>query len=531
MEMNRRTPFRKVVIWSHALLFVALIATLAEHIVTLARPLTYQHSWGAAGAMVEARSFRNEGILELRVVPMMNNPPFGLHPEAYVHWPPGDAIALTFWTSAFGESESSMHAYALLLYLVEATLLYSLVLLLMGPLAASIGTLAWLTFPVSLKYSHVLLNETTGIPFFLISAAALFLATERPHRRPLWVGIGTAATVLGTLGTWQGAFLPIGFIAASFWSRNSEHRKIAWRYLYFALGTVAAILVWYAVSYPSLFLDTLHTLTYRMGLSGSYSSNALHNDPSISQHLSIYTRIRLETGHLLRMVGGFGLTALVCACSTEVEHWREPMTRGPWVTIFVGLTISALLWYVTFSNHSAIHEFVFILLAPAASIAVAWCAIEALRVLGTDSIRGALLAVVGPTLLLIPLLQHLNRSVEFGHSDASVIPFLKPRPEIMQPDEFVQFGYSIREQTSKEAVVISPEAHLVPMYYSSRHIIGGVKTESELNTILPAIRREFPGNPVYLALFSKDADLFRGVLAAHSPKYSGGQPIVVRISQ
>jgi hypothetical protein len=182
-----------VVAWWSCLLFAAVVLTIVQHALTLPRPFTYPHAWGAAAAVVDARAFRLSGIAALKAVPMHNNPPYGVHPEAYVHWPPLLALLLTFWFNLFGESETSTHAFTFALYLLTAGLLYWMIAANLGRLAAVIGTLSWLTLPVTLRYSHVILNETLGLPFVIFALMAVPRAlADSPFQRR-WQAAGAAA--------------------------------------------------------------------------------------------------------------------------------------------------------------------------------------------------------------------------------------------------------------------------------------------------------------------------------------------------
>src|SRR5215510_10478432 len=71
---------RSVRVWIQVLLGLAILVTLVDHVVTLSRPLNYLHSWGVGGTILETRAFRTEGVLHLRGVPVIQNPPLGPHP-------------------------------------------------------------------------------------------------------------------------------------------------------------------------------------------------------------------------------------------------------------------------------------------------------------------------------------------------------------------------------------------------------------------------------------------------------------------
>jgi hypothetical protein len=61
---------------------------------------------------------------------------------------------------------------------------------------------------------------------------------------------------------------------------------------------------------------------------------------------------------------------------------------------------------------------------------------------------------------------------------------------------------------------LTPEPSAVPVYYSGRHLIGGAKSDKIVNVVLPLVRRDFPGAPVYLALYRTERDSFATVRLA-----------------
>jgi hypothetical protein len=504
---------------------VAILITLAQHITVLSRPFNYQHAWGVAGAALHARTFRSLGMFHLRFAPIHNNPPYGLHPEVYVHWPPLQAIAVTLWTSLFGESEASIHSYALALYVVTSALFFVMIRVLVGRLAAPLGLFVWLTLPVAVKYSHVVYNEGLGLPFVLIAIIAFCKACREPYSHTLWRQIGAGATVLSVLSNWEMALVPVGLIVGSWWSRNKSERQLATIYFGCATATVVVVLGFYGIAYPDLSRDALQTFLYRVGLSHSYSANPLHNLEPTTLHFTLYAALRTEVRHLDRMIGGLGLLALAVFVAIQLENSKEPAARYHSMSAVCGLLAPPIFWFIVFSNHVAIHEFECILLAPATVFAMVWCAMRLFQDLQETPGTGVRarywgLLVAGPLILMAPLLMLFHQTVEW-HGIS-----MKPTPEIMEPDEFVEFGRAIRVQTPQNAVVLTPEMHLVPVYYSWRHLEGGIMDDQDLAKVMPTIRSNFPGSPIYLAVLNKDRDHFPKVLGPNMPGVTSGSTIV-----
>ena len=518
--------------WSHLVLFLTIAAIVSQHIVTLPRPLTYSHAWGAAGAAVEARAFRLAGIVALKAAPIHNNPPFGAHPEADVHWPPLVYLALAFWTERFGEGEASIHGFALSIFLITTALLYYMLLDRFGSTAASFGVLAWLTLPVCLRYSHVVLNEALELPLVITSVTAFSLALEPSRRRGCWLVAGVAAIVLAVLSAWQAVLVPLGLLAGAIWNRDADERRAATILLGAAAATAACILGWYAFAYPVISLDTVQAVLYRVGVSGSYSANPLHNLSESFPAMTRWTMIRMVAVNLARMAGPFGLMTLVGFCWSQAGQWRE-RAGGRSFTIFCGLMFPPLLWFPIFMNHAAIHEFETILLAPAVAFAVAGGAGQVLVFLAARRNNATALlwtTVAGCVLmLLVPLLRQIHGSLQL-RAGGGVFPVLAPREHIMAPDDEVEFGYAIRDRTAREAVVLTPEMSSVPLYYSRRHMIGGIGSDEDISRVLPMIRQDFQGIPIYLALFSRERQRFPGALGGSPPIRDSDRFIVVKLA-
>src|SRR5687767_12460629 len=82
-----RTP-RNALPWLIFWSCVAVLLTISAHLIMLPRPFDYHHDWVSAHFSTMARSFAEHGVIALRGVPIQNNPPLGLEPDVYLHWPP-----------------------------------------------------------------------------------------------------------------------------------------------------------------------------------------------------------------------------------------------------------------------------------------------------------------------------------------------------------------------------------------------------------------------------------------------------------
>jgi hypothetical protein len=398
-----------------------------------------------------------------------------------------------------------------------------------------IGALAWLTLPATLRYSHVIFNEALGLPFVIVAVFAFSMAANPSRPRPRWLAVGALSMVFAMLSNWEVFFVPVGLLAGSFWNHSLSQRRVALVYLYASAATAVAVLGWYALAYPDLSRDTVQALLYRLGLSTVYSVSPLHN---LSAAFPVMTRTemaRTEAGNLARMIGPVGFVALVALCWTQVDCWRKRLD-GHSFTVLCGLILPPLIWFALFMNHAAIHEFETVMLAPAVAYAVAWCAARWLPLLaqphgGTRPTSFWAVIVLGPLLLMVPLLRQIHGSIQLTRGAGQTLPTIGPRPEIMEPDDFVQFGRAIHDRTVPGAVVLTPEMSSVPTYYSWRHLIGGITSDQDLDKVMPIVRQEFRGYPIYLALFSKDRGYFRAALAEHPPGAAADRSVIVKLTE
>ncbi|HTP31271.1 MAG TPA: glycosyltransferase family 39 protein [Candidatus Acidoferrales bacterium] len=514
--LRSRYPKEFADAWIHLILAAVLTASIAQQTVTRARPLTYLHAWGAAGAAVDARAFRIAGIFALKGVPVHNNPPFGIHPAAYLHWPPLLALALTFWFSLWGESESAIHLFTLVVYLLTTGFLYWLLKVMVGRAGAAIGTLGWLALPVVVRYAHVVLNESLGFPFALFALIAFAHQKDSAHPAR-WKAGGVWAMVFAVLSSWQFLLVPVGLLAATLWNRSRPGTRVAAIYLLAGIVTALTVIAWYGLAYPALATDVFQAALYRMGLSHAYSTNAISGLGSTAPFLPFRSMVWSEARNLRWGLGATAWMALAAVLISQLRHWQARL-NGTSLTVFCGLVAPPLLWFPLFMNHAAIHEFVTILLAPAAAFAMAWCGTLLLDALGsfgtaraTALIRTLILAI--PIALSLPLLRQVHRNVQISRAAGSLIPAVSPRPDIMEPDELVDFGRALRARTEPAAVVLTPEPSSVPLYYSWRHMIQGVTSEEDLNKLVPLIGTEFPSSPIYLALIRREESNFPSVPA------------------
>jgi len=153
-------------------LTVAVGATIVAHLISLHRHFDYRHAWISAHFSTAARTFVENGVLALRGIPIVNNPPFGNVPEASLHWPPLFPILLSGLFRAFGTSEAVGHGLMLVITLATCAALTVLLARAINAVAGLAAGFAWLCLPVVGSFGHLVWNLHLAILLTLISLIA-----------------------------------------------------------------------------------------------------------------------------------------------------------------------------------------------------------------------------------------------------------------------------------------------------------------------------------------------------------------------
>lgn len=510
-------------------LLVVAALVLLQRIDTLSRPLTYAHAWAVAQSAVEAQAYLEIGFARLKGVPYPNHPPLGVHPEGYVRWPPIPSASLAAWFAVWGGSEASIHGYALAVQLLTAGLLYWMLWLLTGHLGAAGGLLTWLTLPVSMHFGHGVFHQNVGLGFAVLAAAAYLKFLQSEERRSVWLAIGVGGIVFAVLSSWEFAILPLGLLAGALWNRDRRQRNAALIYLAATIGAAAAVLIWYSVAFPGTLSVTLASIQNRLGLPMTVSGDGpmgLLNGwiPQETRLQALPTALR----NILWQIGLPGWAAVVMFCWWKLSRWRD-RKEGESLVLFCGLMAPALVWFAVFVNHVAIHEFMTLLAGPAVAFASAECVVMACDYLekrGTQA-GGWVLAAMIPLVLVVPLLRDIYHTFDWhGRSPGE---WLTLRAALRETDDYVELGRGLGERTPPGSVILTPEANAVPIYYSRRHVIGGAASDEIVQKVLPAIRAEFPGAPIYLAFFARPRYLRR--FPAYGGEWTGKRFVIVRLGE
>ena len=486
-------------------------------------PMPYHYDFGTCSADVAtmARSFVNHGVLALGGVPINNNPPLGLSPSAYTHWPPLLPIILSACFRIFGESEATAHGLMLVVVLASASLLFWIADLCLGRTAAFLAAFCWLTLPTVVHWGHVLLQESLAVLFILAALLAFLKATDSAEIQWAWAVPGGIAVALAAWSSWESVLLSPGLLAAALWSRRPSQQRLALIYASLALMATVTLVAWYAIRYPGLMADTWQTAKFRMGLASTYSNELLHRysgEARMSLPGMIFNLARLHWHEL----GLLGLSATAWVILTGLEA-RACRKGSALVLAFCGLLAPWLLWCVLMPNHVANHNFETLIAAPAVAMALAWGGREALHVLSRSpqarlGLGSLVVLLIVPALMLEPLGEVVWNNLEWhrGMGWRGLLPSVKLPPHSIEPDPSMRFADEIREIAGPDAVILTPVPGMVHVYYSRRHFIRAITDDDLLDRAIPQAAAAFPGSPLYLALRAAERPSFPKALARYS---------------
>jgi 4-amino-4-deoxy-L-arabinose transferase-like glycosyltransferase len=507
---------------------LALSGINASH--ALHSSYAYTHGWISAHFSVAARNFANFGIAASGGVPIVNNPPFGLTTEAYLHWPPLFHYALAAVYRVFGASEVVSHASMFVLLLANTLLLGLLVHRCWGLVAAQFAALTWLGCGAVGLYSHLVWNMHLMMTFLFLSLLG-FVNAQSNWR---WAVVGTFSFALAIASSWEAVFVCPGLLALSWWTRDRRGIRLAAIYALVALLVPAIILLNSAYHYPQQIAELWQRVMFRMGLAHDYVSTYETSSRREFALPSVFAVIWTIVGRHFEYVGTLPLAAVAWLLVSAVGSRREPRQAGGAV-VLAGLTGMWWLWYVLFHSHVFIHDMQMVLAVPAAAVAAGVVGQSLIGLVDrllpdNDWPRKMLVVIVVPLILLAPLAHATRDRDRFA-----------PRGVEAQPVDpgflgEVRLGMDLLRNTEPGSVVITTTDNSIPLFYSQRHLIQGVDSEQDFKSAIVFARKNFPGAPLYAAFAAAFAQQYlaaygegkrvgwsSGMILVRLPSHDGGQ--------
>lgn len=489
-----------------AWLALGVAAAGATHLPGIDRAFVGWEGWVSSHFATMARSFGDQGVVALGGAPIQNNPPLGVRPDAYVHWPPLFPILLSGVFAVFGESEAVARGLMLAILAAEAALIYAIMSAFRSRAAGLLAAAAALVMPVVLQWGLTVLHLQAAVVAALASVWCFVKATSGGGAVAWrWAGTGAAATAVGVGLSWEAALVPPGLLLAGLCRRRRGELAVAGVYIASAFAAGAGIIALYYAEHPHMIEQLAQTALWRTGLTDfAPDMDALHSlmyeqvrgepRPGLGDKL---VRLR-EHGRLIGMVPVIALACLVLAGIMRRRAGRDGL-----FPVVLGLVSPCVLWGLLMSNHWYYHPYQMLLAVPVFAIAVGASAEAVLR---TDLRKANWLCwLLGAVCIPMVLMQGAR---PWALGDAGVRPATTER---------VEHARQIARLTPPGSVVLSPETNLVIVYYSRRHVIRGVRDDATVAKALPLVLEALPGCEVYLALMphSHDTARFAAALGDH----------------
>jgi hypothetical protein len=463
--------------------------------------------WASASCMTMAHSFNQLGALHTHFVPIQNNLPLGSDPDVYLHWPPLFPLLLSVVTRILGDQESSARLFALVITLATTSVVVAIAHRLYGTLTALLSGFFFLTARATYEGGRAILHQplamlfgTATVLFFLLATGEPSSAPDAPiSRRRLYAALGLVASICTVLTAWDPMFIPLGLLVSSLYLRRRSAARLAGIYVIAGALTFLAVQTDYIFSYPALFKNQFASIAYRAGIRFNMDSSTRLHTIVDRVHYGLSQLSFLRTGSFIaRWVFLYFCDFALLSGFLFLALWLLSNRRGNDAAVYMigGLGLPWMIFFALMRNYVAIHPFPLVLGAPFLAIASGyilariWEFLDAQEPTGHRHLLYVMILVL-PLLILYPLV------ITVQHAK---IPY--------EAAEFQDLSELIRNNTSPDAVTLSPSESAVPVYYSDRHVVRGIETPELLHLAVPQARVDFPASRLFFALQDKDRQAF-----------------------
>ena len=501
----------------------AVLSALALPVVAvLLHSYDYQHGWVSAHFATMARSFMENGIFALGGVPVQNNAPLTLLPDAYVNWPPLYPMLLSIVFRIFGDAEIVQHLFATSINLALGGLLTAFTYRRFGTTAASIAAIAFFNAPILARFGHMGSQLHLAILLCLASlwlfAAAIGQDEGRAGRARLIGAAGCFVFAASVLSSWEPVLAVPGLFAVAVFTRDMRGALLSIAYGACGFLAICAVFGMYWAQYDYFGDAIIQRIMLRAGFDAAYdpAATAIFNSPHFIQEtheplgtpgLSYWKRIFMSDILAQGLLGFLGIFLIF-----KLPVWRR---RDPLAYVAAGSIAIYVLWAVLMRHHMAIHVYELLLLTPIASICGG--ALVA-HYLGSDS------AVAPGRLMLASLAVILIAA-------GTKVPYTLKLLGNENPEQSaeIQFALQIRNTTEPGSIVAHADRSMVPVYYSRRHIIRSVWDEATLAENRTRIEALCTDCPVYLAIPDQYLSRFAGFTSKNKPILESGEGAIYRL--
>ncbi len=502
-------------------IILGIILATGNFLIWLNHPLTYGASWGAAQQAVMGRSFAQHGVIALKGIPIQNNSPLGKEPDAYVHWPPLPPIVLGLCFRLFGESEAVNHLLMFSLFLANIAAIFLLAKIVWGESVAVWSALITAVIPVNIAFAHVNTPQHWANLCIVGTIIGYFQATRADSQNKKWMLLAGIFLFAGVLLSWEPFLLPPVLLVVAIFQHQQKAIRLALVLVGVSMAGLGIMAVQLIFGAPEFATDLWQTALMRMNFHSfqrqDLNVHTLVNQSHYSDHQDGSGAKLLEQTPFaqiksLKHLGVFPLVAMIWLTAQGTarrQGWRD----HPHLMIFAGLAGPWLLWYLLMSNQAK-HNFMILLAVPIASIAGGLALRRLMEIANTKLLRFMVYALI-PLSLLFPVANSLRA---------------RSRNPAQFEDWAVPFGHDITTNTETNAIVLTPLANFIPVYYTQRHLIRGIAVPSLCEQVLRQMPTIFPKSPVYLALRPDGLEGFGAYLTSKFPIKRTPNLILIQLS-
>ena len=495
--------------------FALLSALVLPVTAVLLNTYDYEHGWVSAHFATIAKSYLEHGIIALGGVPIQNNPPLTMFPDAYLNWPPLYPLVVSAVFAVFGESEVVHHLLATVINLALGVTLAGLVYRRFGVPAASVTAIAFFNAPILAKYGHVGSQLHLALLLCVISLWLFCAAANRfrEGRSSAWIfaAIGCGVFSLSILSSWEPVLAVPGIAVLSLISRDWKSFALSVCYGIVAVVTVSAVFAIYWMQYDYFGDAIMQRIMLRAGFEVAYDPavSAMFESPHFIQETH-EPRGDVNSNYLFKvsfsallMQGLLGLVGIMMIYKLPI--WRRRESLG---FVVAGVASIYVLWAVFMRQHMDIHLYQLLVLAPVAAI----CAGVLIGLLLSD---GAGFRYPDFTARRTMLLVLLVPAVALAMKAPVALNLFENHNPAASGE--ITFARQINRLTEPGSIVVHADRSMVPVYYSDRHVIRSVRDEQTFGNNREAIETLCADCPIYLAVPDEYRDRFAEFIAANDP--------------
>lgn len=505
------------------LLGLAALLTLGTALHHTSRPFDGQQAWISAHVGVMARNFAQLGVIATKGVPQQNNPIPGVEPDVYIHFPPLLPMVLGEIFRLAGPTEQAARMFMLLVLLGTATAIGALANECCGKKAAMFAVFTWLTMPVVVLFSKELIHQNLAMMFLVLAVLGYVKATKQSSMDRRWAMLSLVCWSLAALSSWEPVLAAPVLLLVGVLHGGRDERRLAWLSTLVVGISVAAVLALFLFAYPANASQLWETIRYRLGLAYAPPSHVPFHALAEQRWFRALPQPDWSTKLAFlrqRFAGLIGPVPLVALAIAALWIWKDRTAQASRVRFLaiVGLMSSAVVWYCVMTNYTFQHNMDFLIWAPAFAFAAS-LAFAALEQTFSKSPKYGLIAVLVIAVCGIWMLRAPFWDME-NH-------YLAPE----KPSWTVAYGHDIDRLTEPNAVVLTPEPSMMPVFYSHRHLILFVEDDATLAQVLPQMRGVFVGSPVYLAIPRQQLQSFPAAQRVFPVAGSAGSLVLLKLGR